>query len=163
MIEDLNIEEIIKVSEDFAKVLSKISQSWDDVYQAVGDCDKEASDLLHEIELTDFNNVEGYLLATEVKDIRRRRRELKDYQEIVSLLRDFSHQNKALQINLFRTSSEMRKRYEDHNTRRYFPRIRKDIKLAKFAPGECSNQDLESLCPDYEDMEDFGLAEQSTY
>ena len=48
--------------------------------------DLETQDILHHIEHANFNAVQGYLLAKQLKDIRIKRRAVKQHQEMLQVL-----------------------------------------------------------------------------
>ena len=114
---------------NFLEILNGVEKDWDSVYEEIGRCDQEISDLLHEIELTEFDHVEGYQLSEEIKKVRRRRRELKNYQEIIRHLKEFLDRNKNLKISLFKVLTSMERTRDYQMYRRYTPRVRTDLKL----------------------------------
>lgn len=63
-------------------------------------CEKEIIDLEHVIELTAFNASRGYHLAKEIKDVRIRRRELKDQNELLNPLIEIISRMKSFQNDL---------------------------------------------------------------
>ncbi len=124
------IEDTIECVKKFVDILNYIDNEWNSLYDQIGRLDQETSDLLHEIELTEFDAVEGFQLSTEIKKIRIKRRDLKDYQEVIKYLKDFSDRNKSLRISLFKTANLMQKTRDYHYNRRYTPRVREDLKLS---------------------------------
>ena len=48
--------------------------------------DLEAQDILHRLEYSSFNVVQGYTLAKQLKDVRVRRRAVKQHQEMLQVL-----------------------------------------------------------------------------
>jgi Mg2+ and Co2+ transporter CorA len=124
-------DDVIKIVYDFAQLLSKIEQEWDQIYEEIHKTDCEAGDLLHEIELTNFNAYEGYKLAKQLQEVRQKRRKLKDTQEILQHLKDFYDNNKQLHITLFKLIKEMQKTKESLQSRSYTPRIRTDLKICQ--------------------------------
>jgi Mg2+ and Co2+ transporter CorA len=124
-------EDVIKIVSDFAQLLGKIEQDWDQIYEEIHKTDCETGDLLHEIELTNFNAYEGYRLAKQLQEVRQRRRELKDTQEILQHLKDFYDNNKQLHITLFKLVKEMQKTKASQQNRSYIPRIRTDLKICQ--------------------------------
>lgn len=102
-------------------------------------CNLETSDLLHLIELDNFNASDGFKHAKDLQITRQKRRELKDELEILSDLqenlktnRPFTHQVDAIN----KLSIQRQKRMK---TRGYTPRIRSDLK-SKFV--ECKKKQL---------------------
>lgn len=123
------VDSTIKAVKSFLDVIEKIEQDWERVYEEIGKCDHEMSDLLHEIELTEFDNEEGYYLLEELQKVRRRRRELKNYQELIRHLKEYLDRNKYLKINLFKVLTSMERTVEFQKSRTYTPRVRTDLKL----------------------------------
>lgn len=122
---------IVQIVKDFAELINNIEAEWDTIYKNLDKVDNETQDLLHEAELTVFNASEGYELAKKIQEVRRRRRELKDKQEILRFLKDFYDNNKHLKITLFKLAQNMENTRQAQENRQYTPRIRTDIKLAK--------------------------------
>ncbi|HHW03390.1 MAG TPA: hypothetical protein GXX35_11400 [Thermoanaerobacterales bacterium] len=125
--------EIIEKIKAFAEILSTIDDEWSQLHQQLQQCDLESSDLLHEIELSKFNACEGYLLAKKLQEVRRRRREIKNTQEILQCIKDFAGNNKNLAIALYKLIKSMEEKLEIQQSRVYVPRVRQDIKLAREA------------------------------
>ncbi|MED1125175.1 hypothetical protein [Bacillus atrophaeus] len=123
------IPETIESIKNFLETLNKIENNWDSVYEEIGRSDLEISDLIHEVELTDFDPVEGIHLAEEIKKARRHRRELKDYQEVIRHMKEYLDRNKSLKINLFKVLTAMERTREAQCNRTYTPRVRTDLKL----------------------------------
>lgn len=154
MEEKFSPEEVVEICESFAKLISSVDRDWDDLYTEIGNLDKETSDLVHEVELTEFDHVEGYQLSLEIKKIRQKRRVYKDYQALISPLKEFASYNKNLQIPLFKAINEMKKRSSFKDSRLYFPRIRKDLKLScNLQANVGPNATAEILLPQDDDLD----------
>lgn len=123
------ITQTLESIRSFLDTLNTVEKDWDSVYEEIGRCDQEISDLLHEIELTEFDHVEGYQLSEEIQKVRRRRRELKNYQEIIRHLKEFLDRNKSLKISLFKVMTSMERTRDYQMYRKYTPRVRTDLKL----------------------------------
>jgi hypothetical protein len=123
------IPETIDSIKSFMETLNNVEKDWDSVYDDIGKCDQEISDLLHEIELTEFDHAEGNKLSEEIQKVRRRRRELKNYQEIMRHIKEFLERNKSLKMSLFRVLSSMERTRDYQMNRTYTPRVRTDLKL----------------------------------
>ena len=164
---DILITEAIDTTKNFLYLLDKIEKEWGTVYEEIGRYDQEISDLLHEIELIDYSSDEGLFLVNEIKKIRKKRRELKDYQEVIRHLKEYLDRNKSVKINLFKklTLMERTKKYQD--TRIYNPRVRTDLKLNEiyndfFCENEDDNNDdklLDSSPDYYEPDEEYPIVE----
>lgn len=123
------IPETIDSIKSFMETLNNVEKDWDSVYEDIGKCDQEISDLLHEIELTEFDHDEGNKLSEEIQKVRRRRRELKNYQEIMRHIKEFLERNRSLKMSLFRVLSFMERTRDYQMNRTYTPRVRTDLKL----------------------------------
>ena len=115
---------------NFVDTINCVEDEWNSVYDEIGKLDLEISDLLHEIELTDFNEVEGFQIAKEIQKIRKRRRYLKNYQEIIKYLKEFIDKNPSIKIPLFKVHTSIKKTFQYQTNRVYIPRVRNDLKLS---------------------------------
>lgn len=145
------IDQVMESVRGFLKTIDSIENDWDRIYEEIGLSDQEISDLLHEIELTDFNESEGNHLAEEIKRIRKHRRELKDYQEIIRHLKEFLERNRSLKISLYKVLNGMERTKNYHNSRYYTPRVRTDLKLcAKI--NQSDEEESDSMLDAYTDI-----------
>ena len=87
--------------------------------QELAKTDLETIDIEHKIELTNFNANEGYMLAKEMKDVRVRRRKIKD---TITLLETMSKQ-----FDLNKLGTAVEKAEAKLDTRTYTPRVREDL------------------------------------
>lgn len=94
-------------------------------------CDLEACDILHDIELTAFNAYEGYKLAKELQKIRIKRRELKDYEEQLEILKRFYKNHKTACNEVRELINAIETRQEQQLHRIYSPRVRTDLKIIR--------------------------------
>jgi hypothetical protein len=67
------------------------------------------TDLLHEIENSNFNAYEGYKKAKELQEIRMYRRELKNEIEIIEPLHKWCNEHKNIEVSLYKVKSSMEK------------------------------------------------------
>jgi hypothetical protein len=126
------VTDIIAVTEQFAKMLESLTEEWEQLVDGVSQTDLETQDLLHEIELTKFNAVEGYMLTSKLKEIRLRRREIKNDLEVYSSFKDtFYANNKNLSVTLFKALKKLNTIREGQERKHYTPRVRDDLKLAQ--------------------------------
>lgn len=88
----------------------------------VRELDLETQDILHKIEFTNENVVNGFKRYKQLQDVRRRRREAKDALELVSLLL-----SSGLLTSLKTLKTEMEKLEKYLTERKYNPRIIPDI------------------------------------
>lgn len=97
--------------------------------QAIRMCDTELCDIQHEIELTKFNACEGYYLAKEIQRIRKLRREWKDYEEQLNILKRFLGNHRTARNELRGLIKVIEEKKEHQIHRMYTPRIRNDLKV----------------------------------
>jgi ribonuclease BN (tRNA processing enzyme) len=90
-------------------------------------CEKEIIDIEHVIELTTFNASRGYALSKEIKDVRIRRRELKDQNELLSPLVEIVNRLKSFQNDLNKAIGDIRRIKQKHENRSYKMRVRMDL------------------------------------
>lgn len=131
------LKEIEVLSEQLSSFYSKLPNQIERLKKEISLCDLETNDLLHLVELDNFNARDGFKHAKDLQITRKRRRECKDELEglieIVENLkvnRPFNHQVSAIE-KLVKTRKEKIK------MRGYQPRVRKDLKN-KFK--ECRNK-----------------------
>lgn len=95
--------------------------------EALKKVELEIQDLLHLIELTNFNASKGYRLAKELQKARQRRRAIKDELETLEPIREFIKYTKPTEKNISKTIGEVRKVKNVHGTRTYKLKVRTDI------------------------------------
>lgn len=115
----------------FLDLLNTIETDWSSIIAEINQTQDEQNDLLHEIELAPFNSYEGYILSTKMREVRQRRRGLKDLREIILPLKEFLDRNQKMKIDLFKVLTNMQRIEEKQSMRTYYPRVRTDIKLAR--------------------------------
>lgn len=98
------------------------------LYKQARDIDLEIMDILHIIELGTYNAAQGYKLTSKLKELRKKRRILKDELSIYQSIR-INFNNK----NCNRASQESKKAEQTLENRTYSFRVmKKDNELAKF-------------------------------
>ena len=115
--------EIINACTAVLKSVDTIHQQWDEVTDEIIHADKICQDILHEIELSNFNACEGYQLAKRLKAARQVRRKAKDTKDMLTFFKQFCEQNKSVTTNLYQTCIRMRKMREEQEKRIYHPRM----------------------------------------
>jgi hypothetical protein len=132
------MREAVEIATKFLELLTTIEKSYDTLYAEVGKIDKETSDLLHDLEFDIFCGREGYKKAKRIKEIRMRRRELKNTMELVNPLREYSKIHSKIKIDLYKVITQMGTIAKDQSERVYVPRVRNDLKIANqhFSTGE---------------------------
>lgn len=89
--------------------------------------EKEIMDIDHIIELTEFNASKGYKLAKEIQKARRRRRVLKDQNELIKPLVEVLKRPKITEHELNKAVGEIRRCKRMHENRTYKMRVREDL------------------------------------
>lgn len=84
--------------------------------------DKAQEDMLHKIEFTDVNVVDGFRLYKALQEIRRRRRQCKDICDMLGTV----HRSGTVS-SLMNLQNEMKKYHENLETREYTPRVLDDL------------------------------------
>jgi hypothetical protein len=90
-------------------------------------CEKEIIDIEHVLELTNFNASRGYTLAKEIKDVRIRRRELKDQNELLGPLVEVVQRMRTFQNDLNKAVGDIRRIKQKQLNRTYKMRVRQDL------------------------------------
>lgn len=85
-----NLEEIIKS----INLLSEFVNSKEELLNELSESDQIISDLLHYLEFETFNASKGYKIAKKIKEVRIKRREIKNKLHIVSIFEQ--SQNKLI-------------------------------------------------------------------
>lgn len=119
----------INLAQNIIDSLTQIENELQAADQAIKNCDTELCDIMHEIELTTFNACEGYYLAKEIQTIRKLRREWKEYEEQLDILKRFlgNHKNARNELRgLIKNVEDMKER-QIHRV--YTPRIRTNMKV----------------------------------
>ena len=79
-----------KYAVELKHLFNEISDEYNRLYLEIGKCDLKQQDLLHKIESSSFNAAQGYKLAKELKELREKRREVKnDFAIIEVIKKDF--------------------------------------------------------------------------
>lgn len=89
--------------------------------------DKETQDLLHLMELSNFNAFEGYKASKELQTVRRTRRDCKDEYELLEPLIEVMKQMQPHVKQLNRIIGEIRKLKHKQESRKYRTRVRFDL------------------------------------
>lgn len=139
------VNQIIDTVDKFARLIGEVEKDWTEIYEEIGKADLEIGDLLHEIELVDFGDERAIFLVNELKRVRRYRRMLKDYQEVIRILKDYLDKNKNLEINLFKKLACMKKQIAYQENRFYRPRIRTDLELYRIFEENVGSLDAEEM------------------
>lgn len=86
----------------------------------------ETQDLLHELELGNFDYKKGNKLARELRKIRKARRQASDQNRALKFLYDYFH-GKSIIRDLRRIQQDIIKEEQKMEARVYVPRVREDL------------------------------------
>ena len=123
---------VIPLVQNILSSFETLKHDMDTIGQKIKDIHSEQDDLLHEVELTRFNACEGYNLARELKILRHKRREYKDQEEQLDMLRGFMNKHKWI-VNDLKPLIKLLEDKQDYQLhhRTYTPKIRKNFKLVR--------------------------------
>lgn len=89
--------------------------------------DQEIQDILHAIELNNFNASNGYILAKELQKARQERRKLKDELEMLEPIKSFLKHPKPTEKTIGNTLGDVRGVVQRQGNRKYTMRVRDDL------------------------------------
>lgn len=139
---------VFEILKEAVEILNSVPELWKQTCEDMKHADLETSDILHELELGDFNKKKGYELACEIKEIRQRRRVVKEDQSAFAYLKDFCEKNSTFAKRLEEVVSLMEKEINARSKRIYTPKIRID----KMEPIYAENADREEGQPSQEEI-----------
>ena len=111
----VNFKEIVS----YAKMLQS---EYDEVKEEKSKLDLEIADVLHYIELNNFNAVQGYKLAKMLKDITERRREVKKAETQLDIILNNTISNVSKKSNKIANIEK-----EEYCNKQYTPRVLVDL------------------------------------
>lgn len=116
---------------EFLNFMRTVQTEYEAEFAAVGECDNETSDLLHQIELGSYSDRKRF--ATQLAHCRQRRREHKDYTDVHYKLYEYFKRDKdaiAFYRRMEQLLGDVRKAEKNiESTRSYYPRVRKDLTI----------------------------------
>jgi hypothetical protein len=117
---------VYEVLREAAGILNSVPEIWRQTCEDMKYVDLETSDIMHELELEEFDKDKGDELAREIKKVRQRRRIVKEDQSAFSYLKDFCEKNGTFAKRLDEVVSLMEREIDFRSKRIYTPKIRKD-------------------------------------
>lgn len=111
------------------KCIGDAEEIYDSNYDNVKVKEAETQDLLHEIELSNFNASQGCILAKELQKVRRERRKMKDENELLFYLYDMVKKNPGFKNTLINVHKNIKKKERDINERYYKAKVREDLTI----------------------------------
>lgn len=119
-----NSQEIVKVLAEAATMMDESKDNVEELSVDLNSINMEIQDVIHDIELNDFDMERGYQLALELKELRSKRRVIKDEIDIFNYLKSFTDRNSTFAKRLNALVREMNQEIDNRSTRRYLPRVR---------------------------------------
>ena len=117
---------IFEILQEAVEILNSVPELWKQTCEDIKHADLETSDILHELELGEFDKKKGYKLASEIKEIRQRRRVVKEDQSAFAYLKDFCEKNGTFAKRLDEVVTLMQREIDARSRRIYTPKIRTD-------------------------------------
>jgi len=131
----VNTHDTVEAISNFLKAISELDTHWEQICSDISKTDMETEDILHELELSRLNASEGYYWASQLQDVRKRRRDSKDQQSTLLPFKQWADRQKSLTIDLYKTLNSMKNVVKMKDVRVYHPRVRTDLKLCKVLEG----------------------------
>lgn len=119
----------LELTETILNTFVQIEKEFKNLKDEIESTNDETQDILHDIELSNFNAAEGYFMAKKIQDVRRRRRQAKDEMEKLNMIYTYISQNQNIRQKLLDISRKIKTREENQQHRIYAPRARVDLKL----------------------------------
>lgn len=91
--------------------------------------EKEIMDIEHVLELKPFNACKGFEYARQISNARKRRRQLKDQNEMLRPLVEVLKKPKITEHELNKVIGDIRRTKKSHETRTYRMRVREDLQI----------------------------------
>ena len=137
-----NAEETLELLKNIDYFFTNIDETTKKLKSDLCNKECERDDLLHEIELSDLNIGERATTFKKLKLVLKERRIIKDKIEFLNEIKPYS--NKFITKGICSETREiivsLEKLLNNHNTRRYFPRVLKDLKCAKINKDKTNNE-----------------------
>ena len=128
-----NLEETKVFLNDIYKLFNTVDEEKRKLEEEIKIKDDESIDYLHELELAPLNSVEQMKLAKNLKKSRKDRRKLKDKLDVVKTLKGYSDKFiiKGVIAETKQVIENLNTLEKHLETRKYLPRVVKDLKCAK--------------------------------
>lgn len=122
MLKKFGTQETADIVKKFSTLISSAKEYYKELYDTVGRCDRETSDMIHDIEFSTFNAKEGNIKARTLRKIRRERRAAKDEMEYVAKFKKLAETYKNLSEDLTILYSELADIRAAQSVRTYTPK-----------------------------------------
>lgn len=110
-----------------SELAARIPRQIDMLKKELDLCHEETIDLLHQIEMTNFNASEGYRISKDLQITRKKRRELKDELELLEKLDSRMNKHSKLTVAVEAMTRDIGAQKSKLSTRKYHLRVRKDL------------------------------------
>lgn len=115
-------QELIDITKKFGYIISNATERYKELYDIVGRCDRETSDIVHDIEFSTFGSKEGNEKAKMLKRVRKERRAAKDEMEFIIKLKKLAEIYKNLGKEVANISKGLEEIRDNQKSRVYTPR-----------------------------------------
>lgn len=122
MLKKFGTQETADIVKKFGTLISSAKEYYKELYDTVGRCDRETSDMIHDIEFSTFNAKEGNIKARTLRKIRRERRAAKDEMEYVAKFKKLAETYKNLSEDLTVLYNELADIRAAQSVRTYTPK-----------------------------------------
>ncbi|MGM9987357.1 MAG: hypothetical protein ACI35O_09035 [Bacillaceae bacterium] len=116
-------KEIAKASNVMTNSITYYDEAKDELHKY----DQETQDVLHALELMDISDEQYSELAKDLQDIRKYRRQAKNFIEAVEPIRNFAKENQVLVKKMCKLNGEVIKLTNSIEERRYYARVRTSL------------------------------------
>lgn len=127
----VSAEEVRNTIGELSKLVESIPNQIEMIKLEIMLCDREEQDILHKIELENFNAYHGWNLAKDIQITRRKRRELKDNLEDLSRLQESLLSNRTIKQHTQSVEDFTEHKENLRSSRTYTLRVRNDLKNMK--------------------------------
>lgn len=120
-------------SSTIVTIFHDVVKNYEHNLDIIKQCEESLNDINHEIELSDDKDLyKGYLMYKEIRELRRKRRQAKNENELMRDMYDYfmSPQGQAFKNKTQQLQGGARKIEEAQQRRTYVPRQRKDLTIA---------------------------------
>lgn len=119
-------------SSTIVTIFQDIVKNYEWNLDVIKQCEESLNDINHEIELSDDKDLyRGYLMYKEIRELRRKRRQAKNENELIKDVYEYftSQQGQAFKNKVQQLQGGARKIEEAQQRRTYVPRQRKDLTI----------------------------------
>ena len=119
--------EILEALQAVRDVYVNYPKRYEEIKDGIKRCELEIEDLEHLMEFAKLNASQGYQMYKAMKEVRKRRRELKNELELLEISKRINNAGKPNEKILNQAIGDMRKVIKQQNDRCYSMRVRHDL------------------------------------